>query len=464
MVELVLGEVASANPRLDPAGGHVDDDGGALQRRLRGRRGGAVGGRGCGRLRRLKRGQLLVHRALQRTLQAQVDVGAYGQALRHFLGAFHFEDLLQFLHRGDHHVGLAAVGLGRQDAYRRLDRAHVVLARDVAEVEHGLERLVAAPLRLLRVGARRGSDRRADDAGQQRAFGNRELRGVLAKVAARRRADAEVPLPEINPVEVVVHDLVLRQVLLEADGDEGLEEFAVQGAGEIADEVLGELLLDRAAALHAVRLARQVLAQRADDAPVIDGAVLIEPLVFRRHDRLAHGVRDLVRLEDDAVLHEDAAKFLAVDVIKRGGDIQVIKLLEVVGLRARVIDQRLLVDDVADPARHHDADDEEDLERDNDLAPERPLPLRLGPAGRGTLRLLHAPRLLQRGARRLLRTRCLGRRRCLRGPLVDNMGTRRQGFDAFGHGRLYHRALVKALKKHYFKVRRNPSPICYMDA
>ena len=139
---------------------------------------------------------------------------------------------------------------------------------------------------------------------------------------------------------------------------------------------LAKLLLDRAAALHAVRPLGKIFAEGARDAFVIDGAVLIEAMVLRRHDSETHRLRNFFRLQDDAILDEDAAKFLAVDVIKSGGDVEIVELLQVIRLGARVVDQRLFVGDVAEHASGDDPDNEADDENGPELPPNGALFLR----------------------------------------------------------------------------------------
>ena len=334
----------------------------------------------------------------------QVDIGAHGQALGHFLRAFDGEDLFHLLHGGGHDERLQAGRLGGLDADRRFDIADVIVVLDVALLEHLLERGVAAPLGFLRIDARRRTGGRADDPGQQRAFRHGHVDGLLAEVTARRRSHPEVPLPEINPVEVIVHDLVLGQMLLEPDRDEGLEEFPVHRAGEIADEVLGQLLLDRAAPLHAARFLGEVLPQGPQNAPIVDRAMLVKPAVFRGHHRLAHGLGNFVGLEDDAVFDKNAAQFLAVDIVKRRGDVEIVELLQVVGLGPGVINQRLFVGEIAQDAPQDNRHDQANLDSEPELAPKRPLLFRrtAGSAGAARLRAAEPARRLQRGGGRLL--------------------------------------------------------------
>ena len=112
--------------------------------------------------------------------------------------------------------------------------------------------------------------------------------------------------------------------------------------------MLGELLLDGAAALDAaVGALGEIFAEGADDAPVIDGAVLVEAAVLRGHDGLAHRVGDLVGGEDNAVLDEDAAELLAIDVVEGGGDVKIVELLEINLLSLGGVVEGFFVDEVS---------------------------------------------------------------------------------------------------------------------
>jgi hypothetical protein len=104
--------------------------------------------------------------------------------------------------------------------------------------------------------------------------------------------------------------------------------------------------------------------------PVIDRAVLVVAAVLGRHDCLAHLLGNLVRLEDDAVLDEDAAEFLAVDVEERRGLVDVVELVQVYFLRALVIDLALLVDEPPGHARGNDDHGQPHLRPDPQPAPE----------------------------------------------------------------------------------------------
>ena len=296
------------------------------------------------------------------------------------------------------------------------------MAFDVAVVVHLLERDIAVQLGATQIGPGRGAGRRANNSREQRALGHSEVDGVLVEIAPRRGTDAEVPLPEINPVEVVIHDLILGEILLQTDGQESLEELAVQGAGEITDEMFRELLLDRAAALHAVRVLAQILPQRPENAPVIDRAMLIVAAIFRRHDGLTHGFRDLLGLQLDAILDKDAAKFLAIDVIKGRSEIKIVELAEIKRLGASPVVERFFINEIAADRRHDDEENQANLRNEPELVQPGALPRLIRATGG---RPFQPARLRQSPGSALAADRTfLGR------------GRGRAGIDALGHNGL----------------------------
>jgi hypothetical protein len=119
---------------------------------------------------------------------------------------------------------------------------------------------------------------------EQRGLGQRELAHVLAEVRARRGLDAVGAVPVVDLVEVHLEDLGLRVHLLDAERDHQLLELAVERALVRQEQVAGELLRDRRAALRRVE-AEQVRDRGAQDAAQVDAPVAVEVAVFRREWR-----------------------------------------------------------------------------------------------------------------------------------------------------------------------------------
>ena len=103
--------------------------------------------------------------------------------------------------------------------------------------------------------------RRLEQAGEHRGFGEVHVARGLVEVVLRRRVDAEGAAAHIGAVEIELEDLVLGEPRLEPDREERLLDLALDGALVGQEQVLGELLRDRGAALHHAAGAR--VGQRA---------------------------------------------------------------------------------------------------------------------------------------------------------------------------------------------------------
>src|SRR5581483_2983762 len=155
------------------------------------------------------------------------------------------------------------------------------------------------------------------DAGEERGFGQRQLRGAVPEVCARGPFDSVGAVPEIDRVEVRSEDPVLRPLLFQLPCERGLLQLPCDRALVAGERVLDELLRDRRAALH--RPAAHVVPERARHAANVDAAVLVEALVLHRDDRLLDPGRDGVRGHEDTALRpaqhgEDRVAVAGVDV------------------------------------------------------------------------------------------------------------------------------------------------------
>ena len=217
------------------------------------------------------------------------------------------------------------LGTGSSDALL------VLLARDQALIRHAEEHEVAALLGGGRVRDRVVRARRGDHAGDQRGLRRLELRGARAdpvgvaagvlpaEVGARGGLDAVRAVAEVDRVEVVAQDLLLRPLAREVVRHRRLAQLHEQRPAVLGGErVLDELLGDRRAALHRL-LGQDVLVERAADAAEVDAVVGVEALVLDRDDRVLHGRRDLVLGDEDPLLVAgQAAERLAAAVDDHG--------------------------------------------------------------------------------------------------------------------------------------------------
>ena len=133
-------------------------------------------------------------------------------------------------------------------------------------------------------------------------------------------------MPVEDLVQIIREDLLARLLLEDLRGETGLLDLARQSPLVVPDvEVPDQLLGDRRAALHDVAL-RDVLVERAGDAPIVEGAVLPEAGVLDRHRGLRQGRRDLRERQQLAIR-------------RRRDDSE---LLPVVGVEERVLRERKL--------------------------------------------------------------------------------------------------------------------------
>ena len=197
---------------------------------------------------------------------------------------------------------------------RLRDRGVVLLARDQLLLEHAREHLVAALLGGDGMGDRVERARRGDHAGDQRGLLRLELGGagpravgvaarvLAAEVGAGGGLDAVGAVAEVDRVEVVAQDLLLRPLARDVVRQRGLAQLHEQRPLVLGGErVLDELLGDRRSALDRP-LGDDVLVQRAADAAEVDAVVGVEALVLDRDDRVLHHRRDLALLQQDPLL------------------------------------------------------------------------------------------------------------------------------------------------------------------
>ena len=263
----------------------------------------------------------VVDRGVGGLLQLAVDRRAHAQAAlerqpRALLPAAEAVDDLLLDPRGE--VGVGGV-LGRRlevaaVGQRLLDRVLVLLQGQEVLVAHVAEHQVAPRERGLRVRDRVVGAGRRDHAGQQRRLVRRQPGGAVVaaplvapgvvrlEVRARGRLDAVRAVAEVDRVQVVAEDLLLRPLAREVVGEGGLAELLehrplVLGGERVLDELLG----DRRAALDDLLL-DDVLVEGARDAAQVDAVVGVEAAVLDRDDRVLHDRRDLVLAQEQPLL------------------------------------------------------------------------------------------------------------------------------------------------------------------
>ena len=234
-----------------------------------------------------------------------------------------------------------------------------------------------APLRL-RLGA--SLRRRLHQPGEHRGLRQRHETRALAEIFLRRRLDPIGARAEIDAVQIEFEDLVLRVAALEPEREDRLLDLARQRALLGQEQVLGELLGQRRAALDAAA-AGHVAQKRARHADRIDAVMVVKPPVLDGHERLGQIGRQVD--EPD----RRAARVAAIGderaVIGEDGDIgRPLGHRELIDRRqlARVIGEKAGRGRSAPQTREHDAPIDEAA--DERAAPPAALRARGGSRGR----------------------------------------------------------------------------------
>ena len=150
---------------------------------------------------------------------------------------------------------------------------------------------------------------------------------VEAEVGARGGLDPVGAVAEVDRVEVVAQDPLLRPLARDLVGQRGLAELLEDRALALRGQrVLDELHRDRRAALDRL-LGAHVRVERAADAAQVDAGVGVEAAVLDRDDRLLHHGRDLLGLQEDPLLvagqhAERLAVAIGQDGVAAGGLLQ----------------------------------------------------------------------------------------------------------------------------------------------
>ena len=155
-------------------------------------------------------------------------------------------------------VFLRVAVLGARHRRRRLDadplrpRRSLLLFGDLLLLAHALQDDEAALTRGVEMVPRRVRGGGADDAGDQRGFGQRQLRRRLAQHLPRHRLDAVDAAAEEHPIQIQLEDLLLAEERFEHDGECRFLGLAAEGLRVGQEQRARQLLGDGAAALRPV--------------------------------------------------------------------------------------------------------------------------------------------------------------------------------------------------------------------
>ena len=260
-------------------------------------------------------------------LQRRVEPGAHRQhgLVAELAGGGEVADLV---------VGPIEVPVGRGlllavDRGRRVALGGVDLpGGEIAGLDHVVQHVIGAGARRRQVDVRGVFGRRLEQAGDHRRLGQGEIAHRLAEVELGGGLDAEGAATEVGAVEVKAEDLALGEMRLEPQRQKGLVDLARQGSLVGEEQVLGELLGQRRAALpHAVTArVHQQRPQRADD---VDAVMVEEAAVLGGEQRMDEVGRQLV--EGHRVVVKDPATPDLLAVAVEEGDGEVLLLQPVLG-------------------------------------------------------------------------------------------------------------------------------------
>jgi hypothetical protein len=135
--------------------------------------------------------------------------------------------------------------------------------------------------------------RRLEQSRKHRCFREIDVTRRLVEVEVRRAVDAEGAAAHIGAIEIEFENFVFGEPRFEPDRQEGFVHLALDGALVAQEQVLGQLLGDRRAALpHAAGLG--VGYDRAQRTGDVDAEVVVETAVFGCERRLDQDVRKIL--------------------------------------------------------------------------------------------------------------------------------------------------------------------------
>ena len=209
--------------------------------------------------------------------------------------------------------------------------------------DHPVERDGPPVLRALRVVERAVTRRVVDEPGEERGLPDVQLAELGLRNPERRRrvGEEKVPLggrlhavgalPEVHGVQVLLEDLGLRVLLVQAQREDDLLHLAVHRPGRVQDPLLHELLGDRRAALEDLT-GRGVGHRGPEDTVQVDAVVRPERVVLHGDDRVLEDLGDLGEWHVLAVLRSEHADDVAVRVVDRRALVELAQLADRVAL------------------------------------------------------------------------------------------------------------------------------------
>ncbi len=198
--------------------------------------------------------------------------------------------------------------------------------RRVAELDHLVEDLALQSARVFRIRDGRVGEvsgaRQLED--EQDRFGDGELGGAVAEVEPARRLDPVRPVAEGHTVEVLLEDLVLRQVSFELQRPPELSELPSDRHALVGIHHLRELLRHRArtgevAGSPSGDVVEREVERRARHPPEVEPVVLEVRSVLARDERVDHVPWELLNGDEGTFLvTKELGDLCAVPVDEHG--------------------------------------------------------------------------------------------------------------------------------------------------
>ena len=176
--------------------------------------------------------------------------------------------------------------------------------------------------------------RRLEQSGQHRGLGQVHVARRLVEIILRRGIDAEGAAAHIGAVEIQFQNLVLGQARFQPHRQEGFLDLALDRALVVQEQIFGELLRQRRAALdHAAGLG--VGDEGARGAGDVDAEMVVEAAVLGGEHRLDQIVGKLVERHRIVMPYAAGADLVAVAVEEGDGELRLLEPVVVRGLAER---------------------------------------------------------------------------------------------------------------------------------
>src|ERR1700693_1063684 len=150
---------------------------------------------------------------------------------------------------------------------------------------------------------------------------NGKIFGRFSEISLRSRLCTVQSTPEVYPIQVELHDLVLRYRPFDSHREKDLEYLTMIRAIPQIEYIPGYLLGNRAGALPDAT-GPGILEQRAKYPVKVNAAVLVKPVILLRDDSIDQVGRNLVEVDLFSILNKDFAENLSIAVVNhaRGFD------------------------------------------------------------------------------------------------------------------------------------------------